>query len=278
MMARLIDRRTVKEEARDTLEDARVSPKSFTALYFALLLVLNLVDGFTGEGVISVFVMVLSSLLAIVLKAGFQLYCMAVRRGERAEYLTVFDGFSFAGKLIALSLLEFMFIFLWSMLFTIPGIVAAYRYRFAMLNLCENPELSPLEALNMSKRQTLGYKSQLFGLDLSYLGWTVLASLPLLVYNGAVTYETMQAAAGYYGLEAAALPLDVTALLPLWGWNLVIGLWNLIVAVFYMPAYTCAGLAYFETAKLTSGVGPVPQVELSAPEEGEDRRPPDWDD
>lgn len=255
MLAELIDRRSVKAEARRTLESAQVSPRAFTALYFALVLVLNLVDSLTGEGVLSVFVSVLALLMTVVLRAGYQLYGMAVRRGERAEYLTVFDGFSFAGKLIALFLLEFMFVFLWSLLFTIPGIVAVYRYRFAVLNLCENPDLGPMEALNMSKRQTLGYKSQLFGLDLSYLGWTVLASLPLLVYNGAVTYETMQAAAGYYGLEAAALPLDITALLPLWGWTLVIGLWNLAVSVFYMPAYLCSELAYFDTAKRTSGVG-----------------------
>ena len=45
------------------------------------------------------------------------------------------------------------------------GIVAAYRYRFALYNLYENPGIGVMEALDMSKRQTLGYKSQLFTLD-----------------------------------------------------------------------------------------------------------------
>ena len=59
------------------------------------------------------------------------------------------------------------------------GIVAAYRYRFAMLNLCENPEIGVMEALNMSKAQTLGFKWQLFVLDLSFIGWNILVSLTL---------------------------------------------------------------------------------------------------
>lgn len=65
------------------------------------------------------------------------------------------------------------------LLLVIPGIVAAYRYRFAMLNLCENPEIGVMEALNMSKAQTLGFKWQLFVLDLSFIGWNILVGLTL---------------------------------------------------------------------------------------------------
>ena len=54
-------------------------------------------------------------------------------------YESLFDAFPFAGKVILLSIVEGVFIFLWSMLFVIPGIIAAYRYSFAMLNLCEIP-------------------------------------------------------------------------------------------------------------------------------------------
>jgi hypothetical protein len=59
------------------------------------------------------------------------------------------------------------------------GIIAAYRYRFALYNLCENPELGVMEALAMSKAQTLGFKWQLFVLDLSFIGWNILVSLTL---------------------------------------------------------------------------------------------------
>ena len=98
--------------------------------------------------------------------------------GRRAEYLTLFDGFSFVGKVILLNIVIYLFTFFWSLLFVIPGIIAAYRYRFALYNLYENPGIGVMEALNMSKQQTLGYKGQLFMLDLSYIGWLLLASLP----------------------------------------------------------------------------------------------------
>ena len=124
MTAQLIDRRALKAETRETLAEAQVSPKAFTALYLALVLAMNLVDSFTGIGMLATFVSILITLLALVLEAGFVLYCMAVRQGERAEFLALFDGFSFAGKVIGLSIVKYFFIFLWSLLFTIPGIIA----------------------------------------------------------------------------------------------------------------------------------------------------------
>ena len=71
---------------------------------------------------------------------------------------TLFDGFSIAGKVILLEIVASIFIFLWSLLFIIPGIIAIYRYRFALYNLLENPDLGLLEAINLSKEQTYGYK------------------------------------------------------------------------------------------------------------------------
>ena len=87
MTAQLIDRRALKAETRETLAEAQVSPKAFTALYLALVLAMNLVDSFTGIGMLATFVSILITLLALVLEAGFVLYCMAVRQGERAEFL-----------------------------------------------------------------------------------------------------------------------------------------------------------------------------------------------
>ena len=254
-MAELIDRRSLKAEVRETLRDAQVSPRAMTALYLALLLVMNLVDSLTGTGLPATFVMILVTLLGLVLDVGYILYCMAVRRGERAEFLTLFDGFSFAGKVVLLGLLQAALVYLWSLLFVIPGIVAAYRYRFAFCNLCEDPGLSPLEALNMSKRQTAGYKAQLLTLDLSYLGWMILASLPSLVYSAAVYQLIFQEVAALSGLVyQPAAWVSLVDLLPLWVWTLVTGLWHLAAALFYLPHYQCVELGYFEIAKTTSGV------------------------
>ena len=51
-------------------------------------------------------------------------------------------------------------------------------------------ELGILDALSMSKRQTMGYKGQLLFLDLSYLGWTLLAGIPSIIYS-IVAYQLL---------------------------------------------------------------------------------------
>lgn len=257
-MFEMINRRERKREAAELLRTAQAPARLVTALYLALLLLLNLIDSFAGAGILGTFITIMTGLLGSVLGAGFVLYCMAVRRGERAEYLTLFDGFSFVGKIICLEIVEYFFIFLWSLLFLIPGIIAAYRYSFALYNLYENPGIGVMEALDMSKRQTLGYKSQLFTLDLSYLGWTLLSALPAYIMSAVVYYRMLQ----HVGLnvqDALMTPgvlSPVTYLgFPAWAWVLVQSLWTLVVSLFYLPNFYCVQLSYFETAKTSSGVG-----------------------
>lgn len=258
MTAERVDRKKLKADVRELLRTAQVSPRGMAALYLGLGLLLNLVNTLAGRGSESgvdpvvLFVTILTSLLSSVLAVGFILYCMAVCRGERAEYLTLFDGFTFVGKIIALELLMSLFIVLWSMLFVVPGIVAAYRYRFALYNLCENPGIGVMEALDMSKRQTWGYKGQLFVLDWSYFGWELLAAFPLLIILGFLFNVAFQA--GYQ----ADYDLWITLMMhpgPIFLWTILAGIWAFAVSLFYRPNYQCVDLGYFETAKRTSGVG-----------------------
>ena len=201
MMAQLIDRKHLKQEMKELLRSAQVSPRGMTCLYLALVLVLNLADSFMGlmnPGLLGTFISILTGLMSMVLASGFVMYCMAIRRGERAEYLTLFDGFSFVGKVILLNIVIYLFTFFWSLLFVIPGIIAAYRYRFALYNLYENPGIGVMEALNMSKAQTAGFKGTLFVLDLSFLGWSILCWLTLGILSIWIAPYKEQANVGYF--------------------------------------------------------------------------------
>lgn len=262
MMFEHIDRKQCKREAAELLRDAQVPPKAMAALLMGLCLALGLISSLGGGGFLGIFISILAFLLNAVLSAGFVLYCMAIRRGERAEYLTLFDGFSFVEKLILLDLITALFIFLWSLLFLIPGIIAAYRYSFARFNLYENPGIGAMEALDMSKRQTLGYKSQLFMLDLSYLGWILLARLPSTLLAQLVARDIT--AQMLYGIPAP----DAYFGLPLIALDLILGVWQIAVALFYFPNYVCVQLSYFETAKRTSGIGLGAEPPQASPWEG----------
>ena len=100
--------------------------------------------------------------------------------------------------MILLQIVMGIFVFLWSMLFIIPGIVAGYRYRFALYNLCDNPSIGVMEALNMSKAQTRGHKWELFVLDLSFIGWSILCSLTLGILSIWIMPYMQQTDIGYF--------------------------------------------------------------------------------
>lgn len=192
-----LDTGAIKAESRSLLRTGEVNPFRMTLFYLLITLVLDMInsgvsymiDSAGGFTVLSFsFVSILVGLVALVLNAGYYCYCFGILRREEMPYESLFDAFPFAGKVILLSIVEGVFIFLWSMLFVIPGIIAAYRYSFAMLNLCENPELGVMEALNLSKQQTNGYKMQLFLLQLSFIGWYLLAAAVMWVYWAAIYF------------------------------------------------------------------------------------------
>lgn len=242
------DRAERKRCARELLKTAQVSPLKMTALYCGCTLLLNLLgslpdalpaaDSASWLEPLSLFASIFTSLAGWILAAGFTLYCMGIRRREVTEAGTLFDGFSFTGKIVTLNIVMDVFVFLWSMLFAIPGVIAFYRYRFALYNLYEDPELNILDALEMSKRQTCGMKLDLLKLDLSYLGWVLLGMLPALLVDGRVYYQALIG-------DPSAILSSGPSLLSI----LLCGLWSLAVALFYLPNYQCVMLDYFDAAR-----------------------------
>ena len=233
-------------QARELLRTAQVSPKAFMVLYYSVLVLLDVLISFLpSEGLAGMFITTLSELFSWVLGAGLVLYFMGIRRRERMEFATLFDGFSFAGKLIALNLVVNAFTALWSLLLVFPGFIAFYRYRFAAYNLYENPDIGIFEALDRSKRQTRGMKMQLFNLDLSYFGWIVLAALPNLIVNISQYISVGGDVTAYLSLSTP-LPL-----------SLLCTAWSFAVALFYLPNWQCVLLDYYDAAKAATQEPPA---------------------
>ena len=72
-----------------------------------------------------------------------------------------------------------LFIFLWTLLFIIPGIVKAFSYAMTPYILDERPELSAGEAIDHSRAMMKGHKFDLFWLYLSFIGWGILCIFTL---------------------------------------------------------------------------------------------------
>lgn len=66
------------------------------------------------------------------------------------------------------------FVFLWSLLLFVPGIIKTLSYAMTNYILVDKPELSANEAINLSKDMMYGHKFDLFYLYLSFAGWFIL--------------------------------------------------------------------------------------------------------
>lgn len=84
-----------------------------------------------------------------------------------------------------------------------------------------------MEALNRSKRQTIGYKGQLFRLQLSFFGWILLFGVVLGVYEALVI----------------ALILDSFPAIMLG--SLLGGLTSMLVQIYFLPYYTLSECGFY---------------------------------
>ena len=147
-----------------------------------------------------------------VVGVGFSLFVMNSVRRSQPAIGNLLDGFGMFPRVLFLIILQIVFIFLWSLLLVIPGIVAAYRYSFAVYVMIDHPEMSAMDCLRESKRLTTGYKRQLFLLDLSFILWFLLTMIPIIGYIAQV-YVTpyMESARVLYYEQIRALQDGSTA-------------------------------------------------------------------
>ncbi len=111
---------------------------------------------------------------------GFLIFLLNTLRATAPDMGNLLDGFNYWWKLLVLNFVCGVFIFLWSLLLIVPGLVAAYRYSMANYILVNRPEIGIMECIRESKRLTQGHKGELFMLDLSFLGWFLLCLVPVL--------------------------------------------------------------------------------------------------
>ena len=127
--------------------------------------------------IILICVFLISILVINPLSVGVCRWVLNNRKGE-ADFADIIFGFknNYFENVLTMFMLN-LFVFLWSLLFVIPGIVKAYQYRMVPYIIAENPGITWKEALAKSKEMMQGQKWNSFVLDLSFIGWYLLVSL-----------------------------------------------------------------------------------------------------
>jgi len=121
-----------------------------------------------------------------------------VDRREEPAITTLLGYFKHWATAAVAALLRGLYIFLWTLLFIIPGIVAGYSYAMTNYILAEHPELSAIEAIEQSKQMMYGNRWRLFCLEFSFIGWDFLCLLTLGIGNLWLTPYKQAAIAAFY--------------------------------------------------------------------------------
>ena len=129
----------------------------------------------------------IASILALVamiiggpIKVGYARFRLKIADGKRPlQFKELFSGFDVFGEAFLLQLRITLRVIGWTLLFIIPGIIAAYRYAQAYNIMAEHPELSSGACIEQSKAMMNGNKWRLFCLEFSYIGWAFLCALTL---------------------------------------------------------------------------------------------------
>ena len=101
------------------------------------------------------------------------------------------------------NVLRGLYVFLWSLLFVIPGLIKIYSYAMTPFIMAENPEMTANEAITASRELMDGHKGELFCLELTFFGWMLLNILTLGLGSLALNpYMNATRAAFYKDLTA----------------------------------------------------------------------------
>ena len=156
----------------ENVTDGRIDVEQFRAILHPLSGLLASIAGLVLVYAIAMFV------VGSAVELGYNRFNLSLYESSATPKIeTLFSRFSYFGNAVSLRLLMFVKTLLWTLLFVIPGIIAAYRYSMAPYIMAEHPDLSAMEAIEQSKQMMSVNKWRLFCLQLSFIGWYLLAAL-----------------------------------------------------------------------------------------------------
>lgn len=210
-------------------------------------IVLYLAEHYSTEILIFAGVSFLIGLYRTIMNFGYTSYGIRMARNEQPGFSHIFDGFLRPVHVLGSVLLQYILIGLWTLPFqagataflywsiqqnsvlflalfwacmigaTVIGLIKDYSYRLTWYFMLDDPACSSRQAISRSKQYMRGWKMDLFLLDFSFFGWSLLSALtlgildvwlkPYMTATEVNFYDFLTSASdGQGGGEAEALP------------------------------------------------------------------------
>lgn len=163
------------QRARESLSATWAEPVLITLAYSVVLVLISIT---MAESQLSL-TWLLNLLIGGPAAVGFASFYLGAIREQKFDVQLLKRGIHEFLKAFVTYLLVTLFIFLWALLFLIPGIIAGYSYSMVFYILCDRPELSISETLKQSQRLIYGKRWKLFCMDCRFIGWFLLCLLTL---------------------------------------------------------------------------------------------------
>lgn len=129
--------------------------------------------------IISMVMLVVSLILGGVMDLGTARYNLNLIDRREAEFADLFSGFPQFAQALLMNVISGFLIFLGMLLFLVPGVILTYSFALAPYILSEDPNCTGWEALQRSRAMMKGHKLELFWLELTFIGWEILAAFTL---------------------------------------------------------------------------------------------------
>lgn len=162
------DRAAIKMEAKQVL----VRNRSQCIMMTLCVLVVEMVTVAVSAGILTA---LLNGLL-VVTSAGFFVSCWRDTPITVSQAISETFDEGFLRKLGGMLWMDLK-VFLWSLLFIIPGIIKSLSYAMTPYLLRDYPNIPAMDASVISERMMRGHRADVFIAQLSFLGWQLLGAM-----------------------------------------------------------------------------------------------------
>ena len=163
-----------------------------------------------GTGPFSILVCFVAAAFFLAQKHLFELM---KKNADPVTFSDFVDGLNQWWQAIRGLIWKYIWVWLWSLLFIIPGIVKLYSYSMMDYIMAEYPKIPVRKAMNISKELTRGYKGDLFVTDLTFIPLLLLSIVSCGIgFLWTIPYYQQTYSNIYSGLKQAALDSKRVAL------------------------------------------------------------------
>lgn len=147
------------------------------------LIILSALSGYTvinnKDDILSSLLSSAISLLLFIVTIGYTKFMLNFINDKEYSLDQLWSYFGDWKNLATVWIHETVMVFLYYLLLIVPGIIKTISYSLVPYILVDNPNMSSSDVLDLSTKMMNGHKMDYFKLELSFIGWHLLAVLTL---------------------------------------------------------------------------------------------------